>query len=105
MPYAHTDNPVDPKEFLPGKRYYFERFGRNGAAGSCGREFSLTNEDGDSTFCVEHGSSWIEGRGDWVITEDDETAKPSPHTVPLTIRVPLDRVSAVAEEFEVIGTP
>lgn len=103
MPYAHTDNPVDPSQFTPGKLYYFEGF-EIGTNAANGRNFWITNNNGDSRHCVEFGSDHIKCGGNWIITEDDETAKPSPHTVRLTIRVPLDRVSAVAEEFEVVGT-
>lgn len=105
MPYAHTDSPRDPRIVLPGKRYYFERFECGDAQSLNGRGFYITAEGGLKRFCLERNDLDIQGQGNWVITEDDETAKPSPLTVPLTIRVPLERVSAVAGEFEVISTP
>lgn len=105
MPYAHTDSPRNPSRFIPGKRYYFEKFSDDDTKHPNGRSFYLTDERGVSRPCIERNDLDIKGQGNWIITEDDETAKPSPLTVPLTILVPLERVSAVAGEFEVIGTP
>lgn len=62
---------------------------------------------------LDSSESWLTRSGHYRTHEEsprdlthwaDEAPAPSPLTIDMTIRVPLDRVSALAAQFEVLGT-